>query len=243
MIGSPDEELVSSIMDVYKVPHPVLALPLADYLAHDNQQPEAIEMLKHSADVFTLLSLPLGQMSIEMLIVLQMKMAVARYTAQLRAGSMDENMTSTMNYYDEAIQFYLCSMPEASLADKTTMTLRHELAKYLYHFKRYSDAMDLCILAMEDAVEAGSEVPLDVWRDYGELIEETKKRLSHLINDIKDDKLKGNERSWRPWANLPMYEKAYRRAVEANGIWDELWTIHRMTELAVEPHHGVKLDG
>lgn len=241
--AQPHEELVRSIMDVYTVPDPVLALPLAKCLAHSYKYSQAIEILKKSADTFTQLTPPSEQQLIEVVTVLQMKMAVARYTARLRAGSKEESLAFTKSHYEEAIRFYLCSMPDASLADKTAMTLRHELAKYYSHFDFYRDAMDLCIQALIDAIDAEGEIAPDVWRDYGELIQKTKKTLSHLINDINEDKLKGKERSWRPWADLPMYEEAYHRAAATKGIWDEQWTMHRMKKLSVEPHHGMKLDG
>ncbi|KAF9628988.1 hypothetical protein BFW01_g10191 [Lasiodiplodia theobromae] len=232
MIGSPDLELVRSIIELYTVPDPVLALPVGKSLANRYKHRQAIEILKQSADTFEQLSPPSDQQTLEMVTVSEMKMAVARYTARISPGSKEENLKSTKSHYDEAIRFYLRSIPNANLADKIAMTLRRELAKYYSRFDFYKDAMDLCIQAMTDANNAGREVSLDAWRDYGELIEETKKTLSHLINDIKEDKLKGVERSWRPWADLPTFEEAYRRAVDATELCNQQWDSHRMTKLA-----------
>lgn len=223
-MGCPEVEVLDSIMDVFKRPKPVLALPLAQCLASNYHHcTKAIEILTKAASRFDTPSLPISRENTAF--TMRMKIAAARYVVRIEVSSMDDAPPPSHDRYEDVIRFYLRFVDGAEPADKVVLDLRYELAKHLHscYLRHVGHAMDVCVRALDEAKCSGGEILLGHLKDYCKLIEAAKKHLALDIHSIRKHMWEGKEHGWQRWARLPMLEQAFHRATEARRLCNHLW--------------------
>lgn len=233
-MGCPEKEVLNFIMDGFKRPKPVLALPLAKCLASNyHHYTKAIEILTEAASRFDTPLLPISRENTAF--TMRMKIAAARNMVRIEGSSMDDALPPSHDGYEDVIQFYVRYVDRAKLADKVVLELRYELAMHLHslYIRHEGHAMDVCVRALEEAKEARREVPLEFLKKLGELIEAAKEHLALDIYEIRKHMWERKEHGWARWARLPMLEQAFHRATEARRLCNHLWA-----DLCVEDDLG-----
>lgn len=218
-------------MDVYKHPHPSLAFHLAECLTkYYHHYTEGIEILTEAASRFDPALVSIKQNSSAW--TLKMKIFAARYMVKLEGDCMDDALPRSHSLYEDAIDFHLRFVKEATPADNLILDLRYELATHLHSlcFSHEGQAMDVCVRTLEEAIEARREVPLKFLKKFAGLIEETKEDVARDLHEIKEHMWEGEECEWAPWARLPSLEQAFHRATEARRLCNYLWACHCMED-------------